>query len=213
MKWLFNLLKQFSFWLIVGFLFAAVLLVIIGILLDWSNEVKILSIVILIFLLIFVLMFRNLRSARGIQKVEQSIETPLSYIGPERKKEIEQFRTKMHASIQSLKKSQLSKFKKGKSNLYSLPWYIFIGAQNSGKTTVIEQSGLTFPSGIETAKATECEFLLASSSILVDTAGRIIEEEEQGSARGEWYALLEILRKYRKRQPLNGKENIVSVSR
>ena len=72
MKWLFNILKQFSFWLIIGFLLAAVVVVIIGYLFDWTNEVKILSIIILILLFIFVIMYRNLRSARGIQKIEQN---------------------------------------------------------------------------------------------------------------------------------------------
>jgi len=205
MKWLFNLLKQVRFWLILAFLFAAVMLLILGYLLDWSTEVLILSVVILFFILVFILMFLNLRAARSTRKIEKSLEAAdASFLAPERKKEIEQFRTRMLKTIQSLKKSQISKQGKKKSSLHSLPWYIFIGLPNSGKSTIIRQSGLTLSSGIESGVTEDCDLLTSNTSVIIDVAGKMIEEDENMMAQGEWYALLELLRKHHRPTCLNG---------
>ncbi len=205
MKWLINLLKQVRFWLVFAFIIVAIILVILGFLLDWSTEVQILSIVILLFTLVFIFMFLNLRAARSTRKIEQSLEaSDLSYLAPDRKKEIEQFRKKILMELQSLKKSTGSKHGKEKSNFYSLPWYIFIGPQNSGKTTVIKQSGLNFTSGYQNDVKQNCDFITSNNSVLIDLVGNILEEDEKSMAQGEWYSLLELLRKYRRTKCLNG---------
>jgi type VI secretion system protein ImpL len=205
MKWLFKLIKQVRFWLILLFVLLTIILVILGYLMDWSTEVLILSIVILFFILVFIYMFLNLRAARNTRKIEQSLTaSDVSYLAPDRKEEIEKFRKKMSLAIQSLKKPKLSIRGKEKSNLYSLPWYIFVGLQNSGKTTLINQSGLNFSAGSESGVAQNCDILTTNTSVLIDVAGNIFEEDDKCMAQGEWYALLELLQKHRRPTCLNG---------
>jgi len=180
MKWLFNLLKQVRFWLVLVFVLTAISLVILGYLLEWSTEVLILSIVILFFILIFILMFLNLRAARSKQKIEHSLETSDdSYLTPDRKMEIEQFRKKVLNKIQSLKKSKIKILGKQKSNLFSLPWYLFIGPPNSGKTTIIKQSEFNFSSESGNSINLNCDFFTSNTSVLLDVGGKILEEDEK----------------------------------
>ena len=116
MKSLLKLLTNIRFWLIVGFVLGTFLLIVVGYLFDWSKGVQILSIVILFFILILIFMFLSLRSARSTKRIEQSISpSAASFLSPDRKMQIEQFRQKMLGEIQSLKKGTLSKGKKGKS--------------------------------------------------------------------------------------------------
>ena len=205
MKWLLSLFSKIRFWLVLVFIVLSAVLVASGFLFDWSTGIQILSIVILFFLFALIFMFLSLRSARSTQKVKQSFNGPSeAYLAPDRKREIDQFRQKMITAIQSLKKSQVSNNIKGKSNLYSLPWYLLIGESNAGKTTLVENSGLDFPLEIEAGVTKNCEWFFANSAVLIDTAGSIIENADQEKAQGEWYALLDVLAKNRKRLPLNG---------
>ncbi len=103
--------------------------------------------------------------------------------------------------------------------VYELPWYIFIGAPGSGKTTALVNSGLQFPlaerfgqeviHGIGGTR--NCDWWFTNEAILLDTAGRYTTQEsnqEQDSAA--WSGFLKLLKKYRPRRPING--IIVTVS-
>jgi len=205
MKSLLKLLTNIRFWLIVGFVLGTLLLIMVGYLFDWSQGIQILSIVVLFFILLLIFMFLSLRSARSTKHIEQSISpSPASFLAPDRKLEIEQFRQKMIGEIQSLKKGTVAAGKKGKSNLYSLPWYILFGPENSGKSTLVENSGLHFPMGLETGATQNCDWFYSNTSVLIDTAGTIIEPEDQDRAHGEWYELINLISKQRNRLPLNG---------
>ena len=103
MKSLLKLLTNIRFWLIVGFVLGTILLIAVGYLFDWSQGEQILSIVILFFILLLIFMFLSLRSARSTKHIEQSISaSPASFLSPDRKMEIEQFRQKMSGEIQSM---------------------------------------------------------------------------------------------------------------
>jgi type VI secretion system protein ImpL len=55
--------------------------------------------------------------------------------------ETAQLRQRFESAIDTLKRSR----RKGLASLYELPWYIVIGPPGSGKTTVLVNSGLSFP--------------------------------------------------------------------
>jgi len=131
----------------------------------------------------------------------------------DRKLEIEQFKQKQLGEILSLKKGIHAKGKKGKSNLYSLPWYILFGPENAGKTTLVENSGFHFPLGTETGTTQNCDWFYSNTAVLIDTAGKIIEPEDQDKAHVEWYELINLLSRQRKRMPLNGVIVCVNLSR
>jgi len=94
-----------------------------------------------------------------------------------------------------------------------LPWYIFIGAPGSGKTTALLNAGLRFPLGDPHAGHTyqgvggtrNCDWWFTDEAVLLDTAGRYTTQESDREAdAAAWLGFLELLKRHRARQPLNG---------
>ena len=105
--------------------------------------------------------------------------------------------------------------------LHQLPWYVFIGAPGSGKTTALMNSGLSFPLGdsskglaIKGVGGTRnCDWWFTDEAVLLDTAGRYTtQESEQQADAAAWLGFLDLLKKYRPIRPLNGAIITVSVS-
>jgi type VI secretion system protein ImpL len=97
--------------------------------------------------------------------------------------------------------------------LYQLPWYVMIGPPGSGKTTALTQSGLHFPAGggAEGAEVRgvggtrNCDWFFTSEAVLIDTAGRYTTQDSHAPVdRSGWQAFLDLLKKHRPRQPING---------
>jgi type VI secretion system protein ImpL len=98
-------------------------------------------------------------------------------------------------------------------NLYDLPWYVIIGAPGSGKTTALLNASLNFPLEKEFGRdplkgvggTRNCDWWITDSAILLDTAGRYTTQDSDANAdRGGWQAFLGLLRKHRRRRPING---------
>jgi type VI secretion system protein ImpL len=126
-----------------------------------------------------------------------------------------QLRQRFEEAIEALKKSR----KKGASGLYDLPWYVIIGPPGAGKTTVLVNSGLHFPLAQKFGKEAvrgvggtrNCDWWFTDEAILLDTAGRYTTQDSNAKADASgWSAFLQLLRKFRGRQPINGV--IVAVS-
>ncbi|MDG0023202.1 type VI secretion system membrane subunit TssM [Trinickia sp. Y13] len=105
--------------------------------------------------------------------------------------------------------------------LYQLPWYVFIGAPGSGKTTALVNSGLTFPLAEQFGRAAirgvggtrHCDWWFTNEAVLIDTAGRYTTHESNRALdEAEWAGFVGLLKKYRGRQPLNGALLTISVS-
>jgi type VI secretion system protein ImpL len=97
--------------------------------------------------------------------------------------------------------------------LYELPWYAFIGAPGSGKTTALRNSGLKFPVEQRTGKEAlrgvggtrNCDWWFTDEAVFLDTAGRYTtQDSDAGADSAAWAEFLALLRKYRKRRPVNG---------
>mgnify|MGYP005988563807 FL=1 len=117
--------------------------------------------------------------------------------------------------------NQGSSFFKRKLNLYSLPWYIIIGPPGSGKTTALINSGLKFPLTESTGKQSiegvggtrNCDWWFTDQAIMIDTAGRYVTQDSNQSTDSKgWFNFLALLKKYRKRQPINGAFITISAS-
>ena len=98
-------------------------------------------------------------------------------------------------------------------SLYDLPWYIIIGPPGSGKTTALANSGLKFPLsdrfGAEALRGVggtrNCDWWFTDEAILLDTAGRYTTQDSQASVdRAAWESFLDLLKKHRRRRPING---------
>ncbi|SAL03711.1 putative lipoprotein [Caballeronia calidae] len=107
----------------------------------------------------------------------------------------------------------------GRQWVYQLPWYMFIGAPGTGKSTALAHSGLRFPlreklgdeaiGGVGGTR--HCDWWFTDDAVLVDTAGRYTTQDSDSQAdESAWTGFLQLLRKYRPRRPLNGL--IVTVS-
>ncbi|WP_399680292.1 type VI secretion system membrane subunit TssM [Xenophilus sp.] len=109
----------------------------------------------------------------------------------------------------------------GGSYLYDLPWYVFIGAPGSGKTTALVNSGLSFPlaekfgpGAIRGVGGTRnCDWWFTDEAVLIDTAGRYTTQDSHAAEdKGAWDGFLALLKKSRPRRPLNGVFLTVSVA-
>jgi type VI secretion system protein ImpL len=105
------------------------------------------------------------------------------------------------------------------AHLYELPWYAFIGAPGSGKTTALLNSGLRFPLADKLGQAKiqgvggtrNCDWWFTDESVLIDTAGRYTtQDSNRETDAAAWKGFLSLLKKHRPRCPLNGL--IVTVS-
>ena len=105
-------------------------------------------------------------------------------------------------------------------NLYAEPWYVIIGAPGSGKTTLLQNSGLQFPLGQKFGRdavrgvggTRNCDWWFTDEAIFLDTAGRFTtQDSDPGSDARAWREFLALLKKYRRRRPVNGIFLTVSV--
>ena len=122
-------------------------------------------------------------------------------------------RERMLEAIGTIKTSKLGQLS-GDAALYELPWYMVIGNPAAGKSTAIASSGLQFPFAdskiVQGVGGTRnCDWFFTTDGILLDTAGRYSVNEED---RAEWLGFLGLLKKYRKRAPINGIVIAVSVA-
>jgi len=100
-------------------------------------------------------------------------------------------------------------------NLYSLPWVLIVGPSQSGKSTLIQKSGLEFIGGNKPVKdggTRGCKFYFPSRGVLIDTAGVYVDHrqmtEDDNSeglvdARKEWAEFLTLLQRHRPGSPIN----------
>lgn len=123
---------------------------------------------------------------------------------------------RMSDALLTLKKSSGS----SANYLYELPWYILIGPPGSGKTTALVNSGLKFPlakGGSPAAVAgvggtRYCDWWFTEDAVLIDTAGRYTTQDSDAAAdRRSWLSFLDLLKKNRPHQPINGVMLAISI--
>lgn len=115
-------------------------------------------------------------------------------------------------ALATLRSSQVGK---KRSYLYQLPWYVIIGPPGAGKTTALLNSGLHFPLSDDVSGRSfkgvggtrHCKWWFTDEAVLIDTAGRYTTRED-----GAWLGFLDMLKKHRSRQPLNGVLVAISVT-
>jgi type VI secretion system protein ImpL len=107
----------------------------------------------------------------------------------------------------------LTQKRRGRQTIYELPWYVIIGAPGAGKTTALVNSGLHFPLEQRSGKGAlrgvggtrNCDWWFTDEAVFLDTAGRYTTQDSDATAdAGGWVEFLGLLKKYRKRRPVNG---------
>jgi type VI secretion system protein ImpL len=139
-----------------------------------------------------------------------------------------ELRARFVSALEILKKARIEGTETGswwshltRRYIYQLPWYMFIGTPGSGKTTALINSGLSFPLADQFGKAAirgvggtrSCDWWFTNEAVLLDTAGRYTTQDSNESVDlAEWTGFLNLLKKFRPRQPINGVLLTLSVS-
>lgn len=94
-------------------------------------------------------------------------------------------------------------------DMYSLPWYLLVGEPGSGKTEAIRHCNVGFPPGLQNdlqgaGGTLNMNWWFTNHSVILDTAGRLMFEEVEAGATGEWKEFLKQLRTTRPNCPING---------
>lgn len=131
--------------------------------------------------------------------------------------EAARLRKQFEDAVQALKQTR---GRKGAINLYDLPWYVIIGPSGSGKSTVLRNSGLRFPLAERfghqalrgVAGTRNCDWWFTDEAIFLDTAGRFTTQDSNSAVDREgWRSFLDLLRRYRRRRPINGVLIAISI--
>jgi type VI secretion system protein ImpL len=125
--------------------------------------------------------------------------------------ELETLKERFDDALKTLKKSNVGGQKL--RSIYQLPWYIIIGPPGSGKTTLLVNSGLQFPladrmggSKVQGIGGTRyCDWWFTDEAVLIDTAGRYTTQDSNVEVDNKaWFGFLKLLKKHRRRRPING---------
>src|SRR5579863_8105819 len=122
--------------------------------------------------------------------------------------EVAALREKLTTALALLKRASGSR-----GYLYEQPWYAIIGPPGAGKTTALLNAGLRFPLAAEMGQSAVagvggtrlCEWWFTEDAVLIDTAGRYTTQDSDAAVdRAGWEGFLDLLKRTRARQPLNG---------
>lgn len=127
-----------------------------------------------------------------------------------------QLRERFQEAVETLRRNR-----RGSRNLYTLPWYVVIGPPGSGKSTLLQNSGLNFPLSERFGKEAlrgvggtrNCDWWFTDEAVFLDTAGRYTtQDSDRQTDASAWVEFLRLLRRYRKRRPINGVLIAMSMS-
>ncbi len=180
---------------------------------------RLITIGVIILLSLFIILLVIIRRAKREKKMEEDIVESVDDTDEDDElvqAELVELKGKMREALTALRKSKL-----GRRSLYELPWYVIIGPPGAGKTTALVNSGLNFPLAKTTGSASiggvggtrNCDWWFTNDAVLIDTAGRYTtQDSEESEDNAGWLGFLKMLKKHRKRQPINGAIVAVSLS-
>lgn len=218
-------MKQLLLKILKGLLLLVVLLLIVllvfgfVLLIGWSWWVGFFVLLGLIGLLLGVLVLRKVikrrREQMFVHQIVEQDEAAYRSLAPKEQDAAKELQGRWKEAIEALRKSHLRKYG---NPLYVLPWYMVIGESGSGKTTAIESARLSSPfaevtrtSGISGTR--NCDWWFFEQAIIIDTAGRYAIPVDAGRDKDEWQKFLNLLAKFRKKEPLNGLVITVAADR
>ncbi len=148
------------------------------------------------------------RRRRGADKALADGVAAISPGESAKAEEVEKLREKLTTALALLRRAS-----QARGYLYEQPWYVIIGPPGAGKTTALLNAGLKFPLAAEMGQGAVagvggtrlCDWWFTEQAVLIDTAGRYTTQDSDAAVdRAGWEGFLDLLRRTRPRQPLNG---------
>jgi type VI secretion system protein ImpL len=124
---------------------------------------------------------------------------------------INDIKIRFHEAIKIIKRSSL--YRRIKKTKYELPWYLVVGKNDAGKTSLIEASGLDFPlnTNFQDQKVMEVGFseafqwYFAEHAVFIDMPGHYVEQKQNEEDPEVWNkGFLKIFAQKRAKRPING---------
>jgi type VI secretion system protein ImpL len=179
-----------------------------------SATVRIVTIVVIFAIWGLIRLIKGLRQKKQNTAISQDFASSAETVDPADEQSAEELATlkdRFDEALKALKKSNVSG-KKVRS-IYQLPWYMIIGPPGSGKTTLLVNSGLRFPladsmglSKVQGIGGTRnCDWWFTDDAVMIDTAGRYTTQDSNEKVDNKaWFGFLDLLKKHRRRRPING---------
>lgn len=121
----------------------------------------------------------------------------------EDQQKLEELRRNMKETLELLRRAGA-----GRNAIYELPWFLFTGCSQVGKTVAIRNSGLGLPVRRDRVKGVggthTCDYFFTNEAIFLDTPGSWAEKGVDERSQKYWTGQLNLLRKARGRRPLDG---------
>jgi len=180
----------------------------------WIGIVASVIVVVVLATVVIVQLVRARRAAKEIERaLAAQADKHAARARPDLAADVQALKIEFVKAVEALKTSKLGG-KKGTAALYALPWYMIIGPPGSGKSTALRESGLRFPymskggmvQGVGGTR--NCHWWMTNEAVILDTAGRYTTEDADHE---EWLAFLEMLKKNRPKQPVNGVLVAISI--
>ncbi|MBU3917264.1 hypothetical protein KKA14_17155 [bacterium] len=97
----------------------------------------------------------------------------------------------------------------GKNYRYQMPWFLMIGESSSGKSTLLEYTGLGMPIGkfedqeMDEEKGVQWWFF--DKGVVVEPKGEfVLKPDGRSSNTGGWQNVIKLLKRYRPNRPIDG---------
>jgi len=201
--------------IVIGWVAFAALLLVVARLLQWPPALPWIVLGVALLAGAALWLWRRRRHSQKAQQLGDMLEQQVAKVAPDpaQRQETEAIRKRLLDAIATIKGSKLGQLS-GNAALYELPWYMIIGNPAAGKSTAIASSGLQFPFAdtkiVQGVGGTRnCDWFFTTEGILLDTAGRYSVVDED---RAEWFGFLDLLKKHRRKAPINGVVIAVSVA-
>jgi type VI secretion system protein ImpL len=182
------------------------------------------AIVLLLVLWLVINLIQELRANRRDKKLAEGVAAAAP-VAPDpattaSAEEVALLSDRLREALKTLKHARIGDG--SRQRLAALPWYMFIGPPGAGKTTALLNCGLKFPLADAPASAQalrgvggtrHCDWWFTDQAVLIDTAGRYTTQDSQAAVdNAAWVGFLRLLKKHRRRQPLNGVLVAISLS-
>lgn len=220
-KRIFRLLFSRGLWAFLGILLLCWLIwqfgaiIKIGEMIPLSSELsRVITVGLILLAWLLNLLFRQFRALKAnqvfVSELAEEETAPSAQPGEDN---IAEVREKFQGVLDGMKRTKVG----GKAFLREMPWYVIIGPPGTGKTTALRQSGLNFPIDLADdlhgiGGTRNCDWFFAEDAILIDTAGRYVQQESQPDVdAAEWLGFLDLLKTHRGSRALNGVLVAISI--